>query len=417
MHERRSAMPDDDVLKWWETEKQKHLDAAQVLKDKADEDFRSLTEKEREQVQTHLTSATEFQQKIQDRLDNESLDKSIKQLGRQLTVGKGDEEIDTRAARTWADAFLASDVYRGMKEMGGLPEHFSSPSVTFHAAVGDPLLPQTGTNADAIPETFVPTLETPGLRQEAVTLADLFDQVPVTTGNTVRYPILTTRTKASGAVVTPGSAKPYAEYAFDDVTVELEKRAAFVAVAEEYLEDAPFLRAFLNRDLPFMVRQNEETAFATDFYAAVTEGSAAPDITGGAGIWDAILAGVTDVRMNFFGEPDALFIHPLDWAAASAQKADTAGTYLTGGPNQDPSRNLWGSPARVVISQSAVEGFPIVGAFRLGGKVYRKGDVRLSASNSHDDFFIKNLVAIRGEVRSVLGITYPEAFSKIDINS
>jgi len=411
-------MADDDVLKYWETEKQQHLDAAQALKDKADEDFRSLTEKEREKVQEHLTHATEYQQKIQDRMDNEKLDASIKQLGRQLTVATSDdEEIDVGVARSWADAFLGSDVYRGMKAMGGLPEKFNSGVVKFHAAVGDPLLPQTGSNDDVYPETFVPTLETPGLRQQPLTLADLFDQVQVTQGNTVRYPILTTRTRADGQVISPGEAKPYAEYAFDDVTKTLEKRAAFVAVAEEYLEDATFLRAFLNRDLPFMVRQNEETAFATALYTAVTSFADANDISGGEGIWDAILAGVTDIRVNFFAEPDALFIHPLDWAAAAVQKADTAGTYLSGGPNATPSRDLWGSPARVVISQTAVRGFPIVGAFGLGGKVYRKGDVRLDATNSHEDFFNLNLVAIRAEVRSVLGITYPEAFTKIDLAS
>jgi HK97 family phage major capsid protein len=410
-------MAEDDVLKWWEAEKQKHLDAAQALKDKADEDFRSLTEKEKEQVQTHLTSATEYQQKIQDRVDNDKLDASIKQLGRQLMVKDDAEQIDPRAARTWGDAFVASEVYRGMKAMGGIPQHFSSPAVSFRAAVGDPLLPQTGNNADAIPETFIPTLETPGLRQEQVTLADLFGQVQVSAGPTVRYPILTTRTRADGQVISPGEDKPYAEYAFDDATVTLDKRAAFVAVAEEFLEDAPYLRAFINTDLPFMVRQNEEAAFATALYAAVVEFAASADITGGDNVWDAILAGVTDVRVNFFAEPDALFIHPLDWAAAMVAKASTAGTYLSGGPNTTPSRDLWGSPARVVISQTAVQGFPVVGAFRIGGKVYRKGDVRLSASNSHDDFFQKNLVAIRAEVRSALGITYPEAFVKIDINS
>jgi len=410
-------MADDDVLKWWESEKQKHLDAAQALKDKADEDFRSLTDKERDKVREHLTQATEFQQKIQDRVDNDKLDMSIKELGRQLTTSPTDEVIDTAAARTWADAFLGSDIYRGMKSLGGLPEKFNSGVVKFTAAVGDPLLPQTGTNADAIGETFVPTLETPGLRQQPVTLADLFDQVQVTQGNSVRYPILKSRTRADGQVISPGEEKPYAEYTFDDVTETLEKRAAFVAVAEEYLEDAPFLRPFLNRDLPFMVRQNEEAAFAQDLYTTVTSFADANDISGGTGIWDAILAGVTDIRINFFAEPDALFIHPLDWAAAAVQKANTAGTYMSGGPNATPSRDLWGSPARVVISTTAVQGFPIVGAFGIGGKVYRKGEVRLDASNSHEDFFQRNLVAIRAEVRSVLGITYPEAFTKIDLAS
>lgn len=406
---------ENPLLGYFKAEKSKHLDAVKEITARASGEARDTTDDEKDSIGRHMASATEFQEKIQAIVNAQSLDEQVNRLGAKLATEP--ELAGHAAARTWGEAFVNSEVYRGMAAVGFSGE-WTTPDLEFRGSVGDPLLPQTGNNADAIPDTFVRQLETPGLRQEQLTLAALFTEVQVDSGPTVRYPILTTRTAADGGVVSPGEAKPYAEYAFDDATVTLEKRAAFIAVAEEMMEDAPYVAAFINSDLPFMVQQAEEAAFATAFYAAVTEFATAGGITGGTNVWDAILAGVTDVRMNFFAEPDALFIHPLDWAAASVSRAVAGdGAYFNGGPNASPSTNLWGTPARVVISQRAVQGFPIVGAFRLGGKVYRKGNVRLRSSTSHADFFQKNLVAILAEVRSALGITYPEAFSKVDIAS
>jgi len=42
--------------------------------------------------------------------------------------------------------------------------------------------------------------------------------------------------------------------------------------------------------------------------------------------------------------------------------------------------------------------------------LFRKGGLRLEASNSHTDFFTRNLTAIRAESRLVLGIRRPAAF-------
>lgn len=403
--------PVDALLTYFKAEKQKHLDAAQALSDGARQGARDLNDDEDAESRRHMSAASEFQDKIKAILAGKVRDDALNQLGQDFETEP--ERMEPGKARTWGEALTASEVYKASIGRSG---RWESPDIQFHAAVGDPLLPQTGQNAGSIPETFVRQLETPGLRQEQLTLAALFTEVQVDTP-TIRYPILTTRTAADGQVISPGEAKPYAEYAFDDVTVTLEKRAAFVAIAEEYLEDAPYVASFINADLPFMVRQAEEAAFATALYAATTEQAAAADI-GGDNPWDAIMAGVTEVRMNFFAEPDALFIHPLDWAETAISKS-VAGTggYFGEGPNSAPSQNLWGTPARVVISQRAIQGLPVVGAFRTGGKVYRKGDVRLRMSTSHEDFFRLNLVAILAEVRSALGITYPEAFVEVDLNT
>jgi hypothetical protein len=42
--------------------------------------------------------------------------------------------------------------------------------------------------------------------------------------------------------------------------------------------------------------------------------------------------------------------------------------------------------------------------------VFANGGLRVEASNSHQDFFIKNLVAIRAEERLALAVYRPAAF-------
>jgi HK97 family phage major capsid protein len=71
----------------------------------------------------------------------------------------------------------------------------------------------------------------------------------------------------------------------------------------------------------------------------------------------------------------------------------------------------------VVATPAATQGFPTLGDFTRGARLFRKGGLRVASSNSHSDYFQKDKIAIRGEVRSVTGVTYPEFFRTLDIGS
>jgi HK97 family phage major capsid protein len=106
---------------------------------------------------------------------------------------------------------------------------------------------------------------------------------------------------------------------------------------------------------------------------------------------------------------DGVVLGPLTFGALVSEKADTAGTYLSGTPTMmAPALGIWG--LRLVVSSVMTEGTAVVGAFRRAGMLFRKGGLRLEASNSHADFFTRNLAAIRAESRLVLGIRRPAAF-------
>ena len=108
-----------------------------------------------------------------------------------------------------------------------------------------------------------------------------------------------------------------------------------------------------------------------------------------------------------------MLIHPVDFWKMATSKDATNGQYFSGGPYAVPSRNPWG--VRVVVTREAINGFPIVGAFRDAATLWRKGGLSVEASNSHSDYFRKNLTALRAEERLGLTVLRPKAFVKVNI--
>ena len=58
-------------------------------------------------------------------------------------------------------------------------------------------------------------------------------------------------------------------------------------------------------------------------------------------------------------------------------------------------------------------GVALVGCFKTAAQIFRKGGVRVDASNSHQDYFTRNLVAVRSELREVLAVYKPQCFGEV----
>jgi HK97 family phage major capsid protein len=397
----------------YEAEKRRHTERAKELLATAKTEDRSPTEDERAEIEREMASATTWAQKIADLQDNETLEASIQRLGDAMT-SEPSEKIDSARARSIGEAFVGSDGYRALL-VQGMSGTWRTPTLEYLGAAGDAVLKSTGSNADAIFEQQLGGLKTPGLIQEVPSLAQLFAS-GTAEGGTIKYIKTTTRDAPANAVTVESQQKPGAEFAFDDVTVTLQKLAAFIPVSEEMLEDSQVIADYINAQLPFMVRQAEDKKLATEIYAAATGVGLSTTIGGtDANGFDAIADAIKDVQVASQTDPDGLFINPVDWWTLAVKKSTTSGDYYSGGPYAGPARNPWG--LRTVISQRAPAGFPLVGNFQQGGQVFRKGGIRLEASNSHLDYFRTNLVAIRAEERVALAVYYPEMFSVANLAS
>jgi HK97 family phage major capsid protein len=397
-----------DVKEYLKRDITRALDTAREITVAAEAEGRDLTEDESTTVSESVDLAKSKKAELKSMEDAEELRKQVSDL--QESILGPDPVVVPSNPKTMGDAFVKSEAYARIKSRGTNGQ-WTSGAVQFKVA-GE-VLESTGQNSDAVLGTQLSEVQDPGFRQFPLTVADLLGTVQVTQGNSVTYPVVTGRTPQASGTISEGAPKPAADFTFDSVTETLEKIAAFIKVSEEMLEDAPAIAQYINNQLPLMVRQSEEAYLAAALYADA-DGSVDGSGVDGDNGFDAVLEAITVIRTAGF-EPDGLLITPLDWARLVASKpAAGDGHYFGGGPF-GATNNPWG--LRVVVTPSATAGLPLVGAFKAGATVYRKGGVSLEATNSNEDDFRNNLVAIRAEERMVEGTTYPEAFCTADIVS
>jgi HK97 family phage major capsid protein len=66
----------------------------------------------------------------------------------------------------------------------------------------------------------------------------------------------------------------------------------------------------------------------------------------------------------------------------------------------------------VIVTNAMNQSEFILGDWTMGARIYDREDVTVRVSESHEDFFIKNAVAILAEERYTMAVVRPLAFTK-----
>lgn len=123
---------------------------------------------------------------------------------------------------------------------------------------------------------------------------------------------------------------------------------------------------------------------------------------------DAVLKAITNIRLQFL-EPNAILMHPTD--AMNARLAKNAnGEYYFGPPSLQGDLQLWGLP--IVTSPVVAAGTAIVGKWDEAVLWVREG-ITVSATDSHQDFFTRNMVVVLAEGRYAFAVPRPFAFCTV----
>lgn len=265
-----------------------------------------------------------------------------------------------------------------------------------------------------------------GYRRQAV-VADLLGSGSLS-GQSITYFVEGAR-DGNFATVAEAGKKPQLHYNFTTVTESLSKIAGFIKLSDEMIEDLAFLVSEINQRLLYDLSIFEENQL-------LNGDGVAPNLRGillrsgiqtetGASIadnLDAIFRALTKVQTVTGLASDGVVIHPTDYQTFRLSK-DANQQYYGGGPFSGPYGNdgvpvqpaLWG--ARTVVTAAIAQGTVLVGAFKQGGTVYRKGGVTVSSTNSNVDDFEHNLVTIRAEERLALAVRIPPAFVKVTLGT
>jgi HK97 family phage major capsid protein len=321
--------------------------------------------------------------------------------------------------KSLGQTFVDSREYKSLLARGGgsVPSgSWTSGTVEFK---DDEPLTTLGTGGDFAGGVLIPEQVQSGIIMPLEQPNNVIDLMPqgVATSNTIR--VLredTAGTTNDAAAVTEGDAKPSSALQFTEVDEPVRKIATFLPVSDEMLEDAGQLRSYIDTRLAMFVRTVENRQ--------VLEGDGdAPNLAGildrsigtttaGAGA-SGVLAAKMSIAAASFLTPDAMVIHPDDWAVLLSE-TDLVDRHYGGGPfDQLGHATYWGM--KVVVTAEKAAGSALIGNFALGAQVWRRGGVTVEASNSHSDFFIKNKTAIRAESRLALAVYRLTAFANHDL--
>jgi len=400
-------------------ERKAALDKAQAFAQAAQAEDRELSAEERAQIDGHLTEARRIKDRIDALQGDDDIRAQLSQLNGEAAAADSRMVITDGAERgarriaSLGEQFVKAAVYLEAIRGKARPRGWRSGSVELE--VSPRALVDTATSGGLIVPQYTPGVFGPLVSRPVV--GDLFAQ-GTTDSNAVIYMQESAATNGAAAVA-EGAPKPESSLTFNNVTDLVKKIATWLGVTDEMLDDSAQLRSYLDSRLRQFVEEEEEDqllngdGLGPNITGIRNRAGLAPDIirVGEENNADAIFRQIAAIATSSYLFPDAVVMNPADWAPLAMLKT-TDGMYISGGPfGATLTPRLWGLP--VVMTAKIPGGTALVGAFRLGGQVFRKGGIAVEASNSHADYFIRNLTAIRAEERLALAVYRPAAFGEV----
>jgi HK97 family phage major capsid protein len=261
--------------------------------------------------------------------------------------------------------------------------------------------------------------------------SDTFEYVQVTgkTNNaaavaeatTTADPTYAADTGTGAVTVTPaagGGYKPESALTLAVVSSPVETIAHLMPITRRAAADAPQVRQMVDQFLLYGLAEEEEDQILNgngtspnlrgilNVSGISTVGSSGTDL-------DAVVDAIRTIRADR-RRPNALVIHPNDWYSTGflLAKETDSGRYLLGDPRAsiDQLNTLWG--LRVVVTEAMTENTALVGDFTQAVVADRQ-QAALYMTDSHKDWFGRNLLAVLAEERLGFGLLDPDAMCTI----
>jgi HK97 family phage major capsid protein len=249
--------------------------------------------------------------------------------------------------------------------------------------------------------------------------SDLVEYVEQTTFTNAAAEVAEATSDAINAQTAAGGAKPQSHTDFVIRSVPVRTVAHWMAATRRALSDAGQMRTIIDGLLRYgLDRRVEDQVVAGDGLGENLRGllnfTGTNQIPAGpASIADKVHFGLTQVTVDGFAATGVL-MNPFDWETVrlSRENGDGTGAYLFGPPSAAGPQTLWGRG--VAVTPAIPQGTAIVGDLRAFIVWVREG-TQVLASDSHADFFTRNLIAVLAENRLATGLPYPQAIAEVNL--
>lgn len=372
--------------------------AIRSIIDKASEEERDLTDMERERITT-LTEAGEKKKSQAEFLHEQVVsERSWAKLRNDIEATKGDS-IGTRTTpshtaptgletRGWGESFIDSEAFKNYPG-GGTSQRITVPmDLERRATITTSIVPQ------------VPTMYSPPTYTFDSPLLNVCGKI-TTSGNAVSWVQWTPNPQAAASLVLEGDLKPEANMTATPQTASLATYAHHKEITRQALEDLPQIRSIVEGRL----RQGIVVALEDAVIAALVAATL-PAVTG-ASLLASIRVGISTVQSAGFVRPNAIVLNPADAAQIDVDM-------LTGTLNGAVvNGTYWGLP--VIPSNDVAAGTAYVGDFGTGVQLFNRGQTDVYLSDSHADYFLRNILSLLAETRALATVPEPLALAECTV--
>jgi HK97 family phage major capsid protein len=244
-----------------------------------------------------------------------------------------------------------------------------------------------------------------------------------TTSDVVEYARLGTHTNAAAPVAestaTSGSTgvKPESSLLASTVTENVKTIATWIPATRQALSDAPQMRDLIDEFLRYALQEEVEDQVIAGSgtgqnFTGVLNVSGTTAQAFDTDLLTTYRKARTKVEITGRAMPTAYVIHPNDLEDLDLS-TDNEDRYYFGGPVTGGVPLLWGVP--VISSEAMTEGTAMVADWRLA-VIWDRMLTAIYVSDSHSDFFVRNLLAILAELRMAFGVLRPAAFVEIALS-
>lgn len=262
-----------------------------------------------------------------------------------------------------------------------------------------------------------------GLSRRPLTVLDLIGR-GTTGSDTIEYVRQGAHTNAAAPVAEATAtgdgtgAKPESAMILAIVTEVVKTIAHWIPVTRRALSDAGQIRSMIDEWLRYGLMEELEDQILNG--SGVGENMTGIYNTTGTTTqaWDSnILTTTRKARTQVMtvgrATPTGYLFHPTDWQTIDLLQ-DNEARYYFGGPSAIGAPRLWGLP--VVESEANTVGFGLCADWRMA-MLWDREQTQILVSDSHSDFFIRNMIAILAELRAALAVYRPAAFVEMDLTA
>ena len=308
----------------------------------------------------------------------------------------------------------------------------ASSDLMYSKAAGDPIT--TTSAVGTATSLLLPDIDKNIVKQnlQRLTIADWLGGGTIS-GNSITYFLEkawdNSTHGAPGMVAESGKKPGVTAPEYEQKTIHLKKLAGWLTLTDEMAEDLPFLVSEINNRLLVQLAIAEENQLlngdgtGNNLEGLLTRPGLLTEAPAKASDnVDSIYKAQNAVFLKTGLRADGLIINPADYQTLRLSK-DANGQYFGGGPftgqygvggiMQEPS--LWG--LNVIQTTAIPAGTALVGAGKTAATVYRKGALRVEASNNVNDDFLYNRFRVLAEERLALAVRMPGAFCKITLSN